>query len=212
MLRYFVYLFCLPVIMCSSVMSLPEALGQASQVNAYRDGQEIVMTESEKAQLQEKVDLVFQDAILMPALGVSLDEQTKQDMQQGLWLQFEYGDIKVCNELPFDTLLIHVEKDFTGLNVIRGNQGNYWGRCFYLGLKSDMNELYDFLIAFGTENEPEVRQEPVVEEEQIQPVENNKFESLQLDEKTQTRNSVMTMSELLPSVPDNKEGETKKVI
>ena len=53
---------------------------------------------------------------------------------------------KVYNEMPFETLLINVEKDWSGFNIIRKHDSKYEGRCFYINLENaDMSKLYELL-------------------------------------------------------------------
>ena len=81
----------------------------------------------------------------MPAFGVSLDNETREAIKTGLWIELIYSNTQEYNEVPFDTLLIQVEKDYTGFNIIRKHNDKYEGRCFYLALNGDMSKLYDIL-------------------------------------------------------------------
>jgi len=84
----------------------------------------------------------------MPAFGVSLDNETKQAKKKGVWIELKYSATYTHNEMPFDTLLIEVQKDWTGFNIYRGNKGKYEGRCFYIDLvNNSMNNLYDTLVS-----------------------------------------------------------------
>ena len=79
----------------------------------------------------------------MPAFGVSLDELTRQDMQSGIWLELEFDKTYSMSGMGFDALLIKVESEHSGFNLIRRNGGKYEGRCFYLSLENTMKELDD---------------------------------------------------------------------
>ena len=81
----------------------------------------------------------------MPAFGVSLDDLTKEEMKTGLWVELEFDKTYSFNEMPFDALLIKVEKDIYGFNLIRRNNGKYDGRCFYLSLHESMNDLFNLI-------------------------------------------------------------------
>ena len=78
----------------------------------------------------------------MPAFSVADDNSTIKAIQTGLWLELEFSNTKHINDLPFDSLLIEVNPDFSGFNLIRKHNGKYDGRCFYLNLKTTMNSLY----------------------------------------------------------------------
>ena len=82
----------------------------------------------------------------MPALGVSLHAETLRAMQTGVWLKLQYNGTQVVDDMPFDELLIEVNPDFNGFNIIRGNRGIYEGRCYYINLvNKTMKPLYDFI-------------------------------------------------------------------
>ena len=87
------------------------------------------------------------DGYEMPALGVSVDSLTKNEMKKGVWLRFVFSRTREHNGMPFDALLIKIEPNFHGYNIERQNGGVYGGRCFYFNLNSgDMSLLYDTLI------------------------------------------------------------------
>jgi hypothetical protein len=77
----------------------------------------------------------------MPAYGVSLDGETKSRMQSGTWLELEFKIPKTHNDLPFEALLIEINEDYQGFNLIRKNNNKYDGRCFYLNLENNMKTL-----------------------------------------------------------------------
>jgi hypothetical protein len=82
----------------------------------------------------------------MPAFGVSLDNETKTAIQNGVWLKFKYDKVENFNDMSFDTLLINIVPEYSGFNIIRGNHNVYEGRCFYISLNGTMKPLYDYLI------------------------------------------------------------------
>ena len=80
----------------------------------------------------------------MPAFGVSLHNETMKAKQTGVWLELYYDNTCMNNDMPFDSLLIQVEPEYTGFNIIRKNNGMYDGRCFYIDLiNNNMEQLYD---------------------------------------------------------------------
>ena len=86
------------------------------------------------------------DAHEMPALGVSLDHETKTEKQNGLWLEIHFAKTMQYLDMPFDSLLIKIEKDNSGCNIIRGNNGKYEGRCYYLNTTGTMENLYNTVL------------------------------------------------------------------
>ena len=95
--------------------------------------------------LLESLLQTTKDAQDMPAFGVSLDNETKSALENGTWLELEYNIPQTFNEMPFDALLIEISDEFEGINIIRKNNGKYDGRCFYLNLKSNMQELSNII-------------------------------------------------------------------
>ena len=82
----------------------------------------------------------------MPALGVSLDNETRNELKNGLWLEFNYKTTQTYNEMPFDSLLIKVEPDNSGFNVLRKHDNLYEGRCYYINLDCNMSALYNKIL------------------------------------------------------------------
>lgn len=83
----------------------------------------------------------------MPAFGVSINDLTVKEMQTGKWVEFEFGKKLTCCGMPFEKLLVAVNKDYYGFNLIRyESERGYDGRCFYLDLVGkNMGEFYDLL-------------------------------------------------------------------
>ena len=86
----------------------------------------------------------------MPAFGVSIHIDIINSMRRGTWLKLKYAETQWLDEMNFDELLIRVEPDYNGFNIIRGNKGIYRGRCYYIDLYDrTMDELYKFLHEFN---------------------------------------------------------------
>ena len=104
--------------------------------------------ESEKFLTIAKLSLeMLKNSHEMPAFSVSLDNETRQAKEKGVWLEFIFKGINTHNDMPFERLLIEVQPDWTGFNIIRYYDGKYDGRCFYIDLvDTDMSKLYDTLI------------------------------------------------------------------
>lgn len=79
----------------------------------------------------------------MPAFAVSIDDMTREDKKSGIWIELEFEKTMSYNEMPFDALLIKVEKDYQAFNLIRRTNGKYQGRCFHLSLTKTMEGLYN---------------------------------------------------------------------
>lgn len=97
-------------------------------------------------QLNLVIKDMLQDSHEMPALGVAIHTEILKNIKQGVWLKLQYNGTQYVNDMPFDELLIEVDSDFGGFNIIRGNKGIYDGRCFYVDLVGNsMKLLYDFI-------------------------------------------------------------------
>lgn len=102
-------------------------------------------------ELKDVVSSMLEDSHTMPAFGVSIHTETLKAIQKGVWLKLQYNGTQVVDEMMFDELLIEVNPEFSGFNIIRGNRGIYEGRCYYIDLtNSSMKELYDFILSKTT--------------------------------------------------------------
>lgn len=89
---------------------------------------------------------MLQNSNIMPALDVSIHTETLEAIKTGVWLKLQYNGTQTVNDMPFDELLIQVNPDFNGFNIIRGNRGIYEGRCYYINLVDNtMEGLYNFI-------------------------------------------------------------------
>lgn len=100
-------------------------------------------------QLNVVLNEILQDSHTMPAFGVSIHNETLNAIRHGVWLKLQYNETKQIDDMPFDELLIEINKEFTGFNIIRGNKGIYEGRCYYIDLIGNtMQPLYEFVNRF----------------------------------------------------------------
>ena len=98
--------------------------------------------------LKNILNQMLQDSHPMPALGISLHTETLESLKSGIWLKLQYNGTQYVDDMPFDELLINVNSEFFGFNIIRGNKGVYDGRCYYIDLVDNtMSPLYEHLIA-----------------------------------------------------------------
>ena len=92
------------------------------------------------------MDKICLDSHEMPAYGVSLDPDTREAIKSGLWVEFKFEQTQEHNDMPFDSLLINVNSEDSGFNLIRLHDNSYEGRCFYLSLDGNMSALFETLI------------------------------------------------------------------
>lgn len=83
----------------------------------------------------------------VPALGVALDGEVKEELKRGVYLRMKYARKLTHGGMNFDELLIAVRGEYTGYNIIRGTDGKYGGRCYYVNLENNMSPLAELLAA-----------------------------------------------------------------
>lgn len=149
----------MPIILCSNTISLPQYFLQAESIKGFNNGEEIVITEVQEDEIQKLLSQALSGSRDMPAFGVSLHNETIKAMQSGIWLELNFSETTEFDEMPFDSILIHIEKDTGGVNLIRKFEGLYDGRCFYLDLENNFNELYDYLASLDTQSKTELDEE-----------------------------------------------------
>lgn len=115
---------------------LTDAVQTAGRIIVIADGREHCFEKGDAAfrAIIKAWNEMTATAIRMPAFGVSIDELTRREMQQGLWTEFRYEKETSCAGMAFDRLLVCVKEEFRGFNVVRHVQGKYQGRCFYVDL------------------------------------------------------------------------------
>ncbi len=125
--------------------------GSTRQINVYSDGLKTSYPAGSAhfAEILASWNSMTDGAHKMPAFGVSLNGETLKAMQKGVWVEFDFGEVKSCWGMTFERLLIEVQKSFSGFNLIRYNaNGGYSGRCYYLSLvNGNMGEFYRTIIS-----------------------------------------------------------------
>ena len=113
--------------------------------------------------------------------------------------------------MPFDELIINITKDSSGLNIYRGNDGVFEGRCFYLDLKGNLNDLYDFIEGLSPANLAEVElenQEPektsLVDDKNDNEDEDDKTDDAPPDDKKPSLKLVSKLDENYDDQPQDK--------
>lgn len=131
-------------------ISLDKMCDYAKSVSVYNDGESrIYKVGEDKFNLicTEWKSMIF-GAHEMPAYGVSLNDETVKAMKSGVWAEFSFGRELSSGGMPYEKLLINVQPEWTGFNLIRYTaKHGYDGRCFYYDLvNKDMSSFYDCLI------------------------------------------------------------------
>ncbi len=165
-MRHFFSLFLiLPILFCFEANIMLDWFSEAKMINFYKDGQQIELVSPQIEEIDNLFNEAIEEAICMPAFGVSIDSHTKEEMKSGLWIEFVFSSRQIRNDMPFDSLLIKIEKDCHGVNLIRGIEGVYEGRCFYFDLgEKNFDKLYEYLNSIS-EEEVEIELEKQEEKE-----------------------------------------------
>lgn len=97
------------------------------------------------------INLFFRDVLAnsyqMPALGVSVHEYVKHDLNFGEWIEICFSQRQNLEGLEFDGLLLKLEKT-GGVNLIRIINGKYSGRNIFLAFENE-KDLYELFNKFN---------------------------------------------------------------
>lgn len=128
--------------------TIQEFFEEVESINIYRDGS---ITRCLPVQMGYKLVLngfknMLVNARQMPAFGVSLDKDTRKAMNEGTWVEFEFGKVFYFSEMSFEKLLVEVVPERSGFNLVRYNsKDGYAGRCYYYDLDGSMTEFYEIV-------------------------------------------------------------------
>lgn len=130
--------------------NLTECLDQIESLIVYNEnnGVEYSCEDDRFDEVLSELRVLFDNSREMPALGVALDDSTRNEMKTGLWLELQFDKRLYHNDMPFDCLLVNIVPEYTGFNIIRKYDGKYDGRCFYIDLINGqtMDSLHTLLI------------------------------------------------------------------
>ena len=125
--------------------NIKKYFSRTNEIVIVCDNNYIICDNNNCEKIKNSINDICINSYEMPALGVSIHEQTIEYMKKGLWLIFKYNNTQYHNGMPFDELLIEVNPDYYGFNIIRKYKGRYDGRCYYINLNNDMGKLFDAL-------------------------------------------------------------------
>ena len=63
------------------------------------------------------LESMSENAVQMPAFGVSIDELTRKDMQKGVWLRLSYAENQSCFGMDFSELAFEVVPEYMGFKM-----------------------------------------------------------------------------------------------
>lgn len=133
----------------SITVELYEAFDYSDVINVYDEGSVVSYGKGEDRfeEILSGFKTLIDGAHDMPAFGVSINSLTTKEMQKGLWVEFGFDRQYKSNGMPYEKLLVNVQKSFAGFNIVRYNaDSGYDGRCFYYDLvNKDMSDFYNIL-------------------------------------------------------------------
>ena len=88
--------------------------------------------------LLNKILIAFENSQIMPALGVSFNEDVLQELKNGQFIKINFDKQLKINDLPFTALLFKLDEVY-GINLIREYNKKFDGRCIYLSLNNLTN-------------------------------------------------------------------------
>ena len=113
-----------------------QQLNYVTSINLYKDNEklEISKEDSKFALIIDNFRKTLEGYREMPAFGVSLNDETCEARKDGVWLEFCFYDVYTHNGMNYEKLLINIQENVSGFNIIRYYDDKYEGRCFYVDL------------------------------------------------------------------------------
>ena len=126
--------FFMPSKNINQINNIQDCFNNSTTINLIIDGDFKTFNQNSK-QYKNYVDIVK-----------TTKKLTKQEIKNGVWIQFNFDRVYKNSQMPFDGLLIKIENQSYGLNLIRKYNNKYDGRCFYLNLEIDTSNFYNELL------------------------------------------------------------------
>ncbi len=127
------------MILVENYNELNNIIKDITSFNIYYKNKRINIDKDNKhfSTIIDKIVDNIKKARIMPALGVSIHEETIEAMKRDCWIEINFIAEQEINDLPFDALLMRVERT-SGINLIRKYKGRYQGRCIYLDFDEEI--------------------------------------------------------------------------
>ena len=87
------------------------------------------------------IESILENSKQVPALGVAINDEVVAEKKNKDWVEFSFNKRCECDGMFFDGLLIFLEKDISGFNVFRKIDDKYDGRCYYINLQNNFNNI-----------------------------------------------------------------------
>ena len=116
-------------------------LKDIKNIEIYKQGQKTILNKDSK-EFDKAIKKILKIALrgrIMPALGVSLHDDTVNALKTDSFLKINFNKEFTINDLPFTALLFRLEDNCYGINLIREYNNRYDGRCIYLAFDEPVN-------------------------------------------------------------------------
>lgn len=131
-------------------LPIKEIIQHCQSVNVVYNG---VQNKLPKQDMQSTVSVfceMIDDAYEMPAFGVAINNEVEEHKKHGVFVEFCFNDLTEHNGMPFYKLLVEVNAEYSGFNIIRYYDAGYNGRCFYINLNNGtMKNLYNHILSLS---------------------------------------------------------------
>lgn len=125
-----------------------DVLLSANEINLIKDGN---IAHLNIVQFKEEFRVLTEGAYYMPGMAKAKDDVIKREKEKGFWLEFKFSKKTEFAEFSFDTLIIRVRPELDGFNVIRGNNGDFSGKTYYLRLATFTDDFYEYIESSANE-------------------------------------------------------------
>lgn len=125
--------------------NLIDSFGLSKRMIVSFDGEDFVFEKGNDKfeKILSSLLKVLVDSHEMPAYCVSLDEETRKEKKNGVWIEFVFDENCKHEGMDFESLLLKVEKDNFAMNLIRKFDGKFEGRCFHLSLSDSTTQFFE---------------------------------------------------------------------
>ena len=165
--RLLFFLFGLPIMIVTlACTSFVDVLNYDFNVIATYNGNEIVLEQEQQEELKNILIETFSNSHDIPTIFVTTNDTAKEQMQKGYYLNLKFQEKINFNDYIFDELAFLVDNESSQVCMLRGNNGNFEGRCLYFILENNMSSVYNYLDNLNENKETSVA--PEIQEEQKQ--------------------------------------------
>ena len=126
--------------------SVLDYISKSNTINILINGKEYSYsnTSTEYHEIMDAFMNMCEGGYEMPALGVSINE-SKKKFYDKFCIEFAFDKTMEHLGMEFNCLLIEINKDYCGFNILRGTDGIYNGRNYYFNLNKNMKNFYKTL-------------------------------------------------------------------